>query len=578
LNDEPVEATPPSTAYRLKKFLRRNRGPVLTAAVIFLLLVGGVVGTAVGLVRAERARQTTDKSLDQVLRTLDILGWTLEDLDPWEEKEGRPLRTILEERLDRAAAELDGEAVGDPLIMAELQEKLGTTYLGLGHAAKAESLFTKALATREAHLGADHPLTLRKKHDRAMACHAAGKRAEAVVLLEQVRDAQVKVLGADHPDTLFTLTDLARAYELAGNVTEAVVLLEQVRDVRVKQLREDDDRTLDVLAKLAAAYLAAGKKAEAISLSKQVLDARVKKHGDDHLRTLVARSNLASAYRAAFKMKEALVLYEQVRNAIVPKVGLERPQTLTVLDNLAIMYRAYRRIPEAIALAEQVRVARVRILGARHPDTLLTLNNLALAYQAAGELDEALPLFQQAAAGAEKLNFEDASRVVYNLYECHEQLKQYDQAELWRRKWLAVVKEKVGPESAACAEELTGLGSNLLRQRKHADAEPVLRECLAVLRKKQPEAWETFHIQSLLGAALLGQEKYAEAEPLLVQGYQGMRKSAKDPGHHRFGPSTQEHLTEALGRLVQLYAAWGKPEQAARWRQRLEERGPKPKP
>ncbi len=54
LADEPVEATPPSAAYKLRKFLRRNRGPVLAAALLFLALVGGIVGTSLGLLEARR--------------------------------------------------------------------------------------------------------------------------------------------------------------------------------------------------------------------------------------------------------------------------------------------------------------------------------------------------------------------------------------------------------------------------------------------------------------------------------------------------------------------------------------------
>src|SRR5207302_3396143 len=56
LNDEPVLACPPSAWYRLRKFARRNKGPVVAASVILTLLVGGIVGTTVGLVRAENAR------------------------------------------------------------------------------------------------------------------------------------------------------------------------------------------------------------------------------------------------------------------------------------------------------------------------------------------------------------------------------------------------------------------------------------------------------------------------------------------------------------------------------------------
>src|SRR5438445_361359 len=57
LADEPVLACPPSAGYRFRKFARRNKGPVLAASLVFLALVGGVIGTTWGLVRADRARQ-----------------------------------------------------------------------------------------------------------------------------------------------------------------------------------------------------------------------------------------------------------------------------------------------------------------------------------------------------------------------------------------------------------------------------------------------------------------------------------------------------------------------------------------
>src|SRR5438045_2018803 len=41
LADEPVVACPPSRAYRLRKFARRNKGPVLAASLVVLALVGG---------------------------------------------------------------------------------------------------------------------------------------------------------------------------------------------------------------------------------------------------------------------------------------------------------------------------------------------------------------------------------------------------------------------------------------------------------------------------------------------------------------------------------------------------------
>ena len=106
-------------------------------------------------------------------------------------------------------------------------------------------------------------------------------------------------------------------------------------------------------------------------------------------------------------------------------------------------------------------------------------------------------------------------------------------------------------------------------------AEPILRECLAIFQRKQPEDLTTFHAQSLLGGVLLGQEKYAEAEPLLLRGYEGLkaREGQIPPLYARY------RVAEAGRRIVRLYEARGRPEKAAEWRAKLAGRshaGPKP--
>ncbi|MEM8669192.1 MAG: serine/threonine-protein kinase [Planctomycetota bacterium] len=54
LNDEPVEARPPSKSYRLKKFLQRNKGPVIAACLLLVSLLAGMAGTAWGMFEANR--------------------------------------------------------------------------------------------------------------------------------------------------------------------------------------------------------------------------------------------------------------------------------------------------------------------------------------------------------------------------------------------------------------------------------------------------------------------------------------------------------------------------------------------
>ncbi len=54
LHGEPVQAHPPSTAYRIQKFLRKNRGPVLASTLVAIALVLGIIGTTLGMVEAFR--------------------------------------------------------------------------------------------------------------------------------------------------------------------------------------------------------------------------------------------------------------------------------------------------------------------------------------------------------------------------------------------------------------------------------------------------------------------------------------------------------------------------------------------
>ena len=56
LADEPVVASPPSRAYRIRKFVRRNRLQVVAATVVMVAMLAGIVGTSWGLVEASRAR------------------------------------------------------------------------------------------------------------------------------------------------------------------------------------------------------------------------------------------------------------------------------------------------------------------------------------------------------------------------------------------------------------------------------------------------------------------------------------------------------------------------------------------
>jgi WD40 repeat protein/serine/threonine protein kinase len=65
LADEPVQACPPSAGYRLRKFARRNKGPLLAASLVLLALVGGIVGTSWQALQATSERNAKKAALEQ---------------------------------------------------------------------------------------------------------------------------------------------------------------------------------------------------------------------------------------------------------------------------------------------------------------------------------------------------------------------------------------------------------------------------------------------------------------------------------------------------------------------------------
>jgi hypothetical protein len=110
---------------------------------------------------------------------------------------------------------------------------------------------------------------------------------------------------------------------------------------------------------------------------------------------------------------------------------------------------------------------------------------------------------------------------------------------------------------------MSRLGGVMLGAKSFAKAEPLLREGLANYEKAAPDDWRRFDTQSLLGGSLLGQSKNAEAEPHLLSGYEGMK--AREPNIPQVRGGSLR-IPEALDRLISLYTATGRPDEAEKWR------------
>src|SRR5262249_52746911 len=142
---------------------------------------------------------------------------------------------------------------------------------------------------------------------------------------------------------------------------------------------------------------------------------------------------------------------------------------------------------------------------------------------------------------------------------------QLDKARPLIEGFISGCHKHLGPESLVLAGGLGDIGLVLVRIEQHVEAEKHLRQSTSIREKKEPDVWSTFNTKSMLGAALLGQKNYDKAEPLLLGGYQGMKQR-----EDKIPAKSKVRLTETLEHLVQLYDAWNKPVEAAKWRKELE--------
>jgi serine/threonine protein kinase len=622
LHDEPVQAGPPGAGYRLRKFVRRHRGPVLAAALVLFALLAGQAGAAWGLVRAEAARaaeagarqreaERAEAEARQRARAEENERRANRERDRAEEEnriadavkrfllidllrqaDGRTQAdTILlagggfvirdnptvRELLDRAAAELTQDRIEakfpkQPRLQAEILYTVGRTYLGVGEYEKAIAHLGRAADRMRRTLGPNHPHSLALRQALAVALRLAHKTAEAVALFEEVRGATEDALGPRHPQTLTTLDNLALAYLDAGRAADAIALLEEVHKVKAADLGPDQLPTLETLDNLGAAYRKARRAADAVDVLEKVRRARTAQLGPEHPDTLAALENLGGAYGEAGKAADAVALLEEVRRARENQLGPEHPDTLRTLNNLATAYFRARKFDQAVPLYEEAVRRRKARSGPDHPDTLLVMGNLGMGYREAGRQAEGVAMLEEARARAKKLPGPMPAQLEWlshALADTYDRAGQFARSEPLYREFVEEARAKYGPDRPPVVTARSRLGLNLVRQGRGTEAEPILSDCLAYCEKQSPTSLRTFEMKALLGGALLDQKKYARAEPLLRAGYQGLKANAA-----RISPEFQARLRDALDWLIALAEAQDDGAAAGKWRKEREAMAP----
>ena len=529
LNDEPVTACPPTTAYRFQKSFRRNKLVFTTGAAVAAALLLGVVLSAWQAVRAKRAEA---QALVEKANAQAALHFIQDEVLSQASPGFQPDRELTVRTLfDRIAGRLDQATGLAPLVEAPIRQTLGSVYTELGDYAKAVQHYEVALLLQRQHLGENDLETLRSLHGLSMSHWWGSDMAKAEPLTRQGLEASRRVLGDKHPLTLqfmqaraFTLLYLAEVPwpDVEGLFLEA---LANNRDV----LGRDDPATLRLIYGIGCGYVVNQQDEKGMPLVEEALD-RARRVLDEKHPDIAGLSALLSCFCLNLnQLEKGEALARQAVELRREILGGKNSKTLNAMVILATIHVQQSRLDEARRLTDLVLQTSRQLPVENSPFLPLQLGFLGWVYLEQGDLAKADTICTLT---------------------------------------MEAMRRKPNANPMVYFHVMARLGSVRLAQGQWSEAEALLRECSRRADKLYPDAGYRFYLISLLGGSLAGQAKYAEAEPLLQQGYEGLvqRQASMPPILN-----APRRVTESLERLVQLYEAWGKPVQAAEWNKKLTE-------
>jgi serine/threonine protein kinase len=506
LKDEAVEACPPSPGYKLRKFGRKHKAVLATAAAFAGLLLAGVAASTWQAVRATRAeiaareerdharaaeqRSAAEKANAQA--TLDFL-WQdiLSQASPLHEPD-RDLK--VRALLDRVAGRLEKGSDQPPLVEAAIRWMVGELYADLGEQSKAQRHLERAHDVQRRELGEEDPHTLATVHSLGVLLYRQNQRREARELLGRTLELRRRVLGEQHHDTLVTMRFL-------GDCTPG----------------EEGERLL-----------------------RQALEIQLRVFGEKHRETLLTMYSLAGDLSRYGQFDEAEALGAKCLELCRQVFGNQDYLTLTMMNRQARTYLWLENAERAKLLLEEALLGLRSLAGEQHPRTRGSMMFLAQAYQMQDNYADAAKLIDEFLA--QPRTDPDAFPGPVHALELRGRglvkERKYAEAEQSLRECQTFFAKPPTYFGGIFVRTQILLGASLLGQKKYAEAAPLL-------------------LQGYKGIV----PGYRGGVQLRPEGQGGL------PPLNRLD---RRYQIEALGWLVQLYDEWGKPDEAAKWRKDLE--------
>ena len=586
LAGEAVVAAPPSASYRLRKFVRRNKGTVTTVGAVGVALLVGVVGFAWQATVAETQRDLAEQAgkaeaeqhrladvqrdravtaegeakqrADELAKVADFQASMLSQIDATQA--GTRLFGSIRAKF---AASLQGGKLTD----AEQQARIAVFDRDLlrvnatdTSAEMIEHTILEPAATAVAAQFKDQPTVAASlRQTLAKLYRGLGFFDPALPLQQQALATRRAVLGEDHPDTLQSLHDLGEMLENQGKLAEAETCYRDALTRRRKVLGEEHRATLGSMVSLGNLLRSRGAFAEAEPLLVSAVEKFRRVLGDADRDTLVAINCLGFLYVVQGKLAATEPLWREAYEKGLAALGEDDPDVLVWTNNLAGLLQEQNKLKEAEVLFRQAVAKYRRIRGDEYPDTLRAIGTLAASLYLQRRCAEAEPLYREALGKARHLL---GSEHPFTLLMCsnlglmlvHD--NRLGEAEPLLREAVSGYRLALGDDNPETLGTESKLGTLLANQGKLAEAEALYRESLAKCRRALGDA----HPQTLidlvnLGNLLLQQRRPDDAEPLIREALAARRRvSGAEHPETLIALSNLGYVFEQQGKLAEAEA------------------------
>ncbi len=387
---------------------------------------------------------------------------------------------------------------------------------------RAERHYHRAWDIQARLLGPDHETTLAVRNNYVWTVVTQGRRPDAEGLAQAALDDSTRTLGESHAETGKASNNLSEVFLHTARYDEAVVLRRRALGIMVAALGPGDERTLEVANDLGVALITAGRPAEAIPILRATADHR-RQLDPRNLEYATVLNNLGGGLIGAGQFAEAEAPLREAVARRTAAIGADFQGTLAARNLLGYAQEGQGRWAEAESSYLAVLADRRRVAGPGRPDmyVLRTVGFLARLY-------------------AKQERWPDAARYLAEL----------------------ILAEKPGP-GRTIDNIAPPLATALDQATAPAGAGAVLREAHEVVKMRMWKGdWLTAEVGSRYGDCLRRQGEYAEAEPILLAAAAEIDKAVGVP---------PRGVAAARRRMIDLYTAWGKPAEAAKWQKAFAE-------